>query len=330
MAAAPAGGFTSYLWLCFAVAKSRRSGAGSHRATYRPLQTRSAQTASGAASNKQLWLTVYAAGIVGLMFFPMPARWKTGVFFGQIPLLMGYVMAVSRLRMWTYGLGRDGKTDRALEMDRRWKWVPGYGPSLEGTILFNAGRYREAQEFIRPAAFDAEGKPRLGSTELYTYALALNNDGRFAEAQSLLEASIPVAAKPDGFRVALATNLLEQGKDPERARELLETAMATPPVQSSSYGEQSDAATRMARYAWALASCGRKQEAAAQAQAAIEHGAGLKDSDMAGIHYFAGEAWKAAGETAKARVAFEESLRLKPDGVTAIASKKGPAKLVAA
>lgn len=308
---------------------SRRSAAGSHRDTYRPVQAGAVQTASSRTPNKQFWPAIYGTGIVGLMLLPMPSQWKTGVFFAQIPLLMVYVKAVSFLKMRAYRLGHDGHTERALELERRWRWLPFYGSSLAGSILFNAGRYREAQEFIKPTAFDAEGKPRLGTPEIYTYALALGNDGRLAEAQPLLEASIPVAAKPDGFRVALATNLLEQGKDPERARALLEEAMATPIAQSTAYGQQADEAKRIARYAWALASCGRKQEIATQVQAALVHGAGLKDSDLAGIHYFAGEAWKAAGETAKARAAFQESLRLMPDGVTAIASKKGLAELVA-
>ena len=128
-------------------------------------------------------------------------------------------------------------------------------------------------------------------------------------------------------RVALATNLLEQNKDPERSRELLEQAMATPARQSTAYGQRSDEAKRAARYAWALASCGRKKDAETQIDAALSKALGLKDSDLAGVHYFIGEAWKACGATNKAREALQQAIRLRPEGVTAIGAKKALAKL---
>lgn len=237
-------------------------------------------------------------------------------------LFVAYSVAVARLRMWIYKIGHDGDTERALQLDRRWDWIPGYGRSLKGILFFNAGRYREAIEFVAPLAFDLQGNPRLATVDLYVYALALGNDGRLAEAEPFLENSIPVSRKPDSFRVALATNLLEQKKDPERARELLEQAMASPPRQSTSYGQQADTAKRTARYAWALATCGRKQEAEQQIRIALGQGNGLMDSDLADTHYFAGEALKAAGANVQAREAFNESIRLMPTGVSAIASKK--------
>jgi hypothetical protein len=305
---------------------SGRPAAGQHHELHHLAGPTASKPLVNPERRKKLWLGVYSTCIVALMMLPISSQWKTGIFFGQIPALLIYSLAIGRLKMWTYRVGHDGDTDRALELNRRFAWIPGYGNSLEGTILFNAGRYREAQEFLKPFAFDFAGKPRLATTELYTYALALGNDGRLKEAQPLLEASIPVAEKPGTFRVALATNLLEQEKDPERARELLEQAMTVPP-QSTAYGQRSDQAKRTARYAWALASCGRKTEADAKIQQALTESEGLRPRDLAGVYYFVGESWRAAGQIASARRSFQEALKLAPDGVIAIGAKKGLVKL---
>jgi hypothetical protein len=306
---------------------SRGSTSGQSPSPHLPAHPRAARSPESAERRKKIWLGIYSTWLAALFVLPIPSQWKSAVFFGQVPVLLIYLVAVGRLRMWTYHVGHDGDTDRALSLNRRFAWIPGFGNSLEGVILFNAGRYREAQEFLKVSAFDSQGKPRLGTTELYIYSLALGNDGRLAEAQPFLEASIPVAKQPDGFRVALATNLLEQEKDPERARELLEQAIATPQRQSTAYGQHSDDAKRTARYAWALASCGRKADAQTQITQALVQAEGLRPADLAGVHYFVGESWKASGQNSNARTSFQEALRLAPGGVIGIAAKKGLAKL---
>jgi tetratricopeptide (TPR) repeat protein len=138
---------------------------------------------------------------------------------------------------------------------------------------------------------------------------------------------VQVPQKTAGFHVALATCLLGQKKDAERARELLELALATPGTQSSGYGQLSDHLARLARYAWALAACGRRDEAEAQLKKAFAGSTGLRDRDLAGLHYFAGEAWRSLREWKKARAAFDEAMRLSPDGPGSTGSKKALAKM---
>jgi tetratricopeptide (TPR) repeat protein len=212
-------------------------------------------------------------------------------------------------------------------MDRRLSRIPGYGTPLEGTILFNAGRYAEARAFMKPFAFDEQGQPKLTGMGIYTYALALENDGMEAEAQKLLEAAVQVPQRTAGFHVALATCLLTQKKEAQRACELMETALATKDLQGTGYGRNADYVRRLGRYAWALAACGRRQEAEAKIQEALAGSNGLKARDLAGVHYFAGEAWRSLGEWKKARAAFDETLRLSPDGSGAIEAKKALAKM---
>jgi hypothetical protein len=265
--------------------------------------------------------------IMAVMISPVRREIKTAVFFAPIGILIVWGVALTKLRRWTYGLARQGEFDRAIQMDRRLARIPGYGTPLEGPILFNAGRYPEARAVVKPFAFDEQGQPRLTSTELYTYALALENDGLEAEAQKLLEAAVQVPQRTAGFHVALATCLLSQKKDANRACELMEQALAAGDQQVSSYGRNSDHAMRLGRYAWALAACGRRQEAEARLQEAFAGSAALKDRDLAGVQYFAGEAWRALGEWKKAWAAFDEALRLSPDGSAATSTRKALAKM---
>jgi hypothetical protein len=271
------------------------------------------------------WIIITIVVIV--MISHVPSQVKTIVFFAPIGIFIVGAIALSKLKMWIYGLERQGEFDRAIQMDRRFSRIPGYGTPLEGTLLFNAGRYAEARASIKPYAFDEQGNPKLTGLGIYTYALALENDGMEAEAQKLLEAAVQVPQHTAGFHVALATCLLTQKKDAQRACELMETALATKDLQSTGYGRNADYARRLGRYAWALAACGRRQEAEAKLQEAFAGSNELKPRDLAGVHYFAGEAWRSLGEWKKARAAFDETIRLNPDGSGATEAKKALAKM---
>ena len=132
-----------------------------------------------------------------------------------------YVSALSRLKRSVLQAKLEGRFDRALRLDRLARLIPGYGDPLEGSILFSSGRYPQAQEFLRPRAFDGQGKPRLQNRNLYLYAIALANDAREAEAQPLLEEAVRVPQKTGSLHVALAACLLSLEKEPERAKEPL-------------------------------------------------------------------------------------------------------------
>jgi hypothetical protein len=272
-------------------------------------------------------LSLYIAIIVLVVAAPVSKTAKEVVFWAGIGLPVVLLMVLARLRRWIYEVGHRGEYERALRLNRWFAWIPGYGGSLEGPILFNAGRYHEARSFLRALAFDAKGQPRLTSLELYTYALALGNDGQEAEAQKLLEAAVQVPQRTWGLHVALATSLLEQKKDAKRACDLMEQALANEQEPASGFGHKADHLRRLGRYAWALAACGRRTEAETKLQEAFAGSASLKDPDLAGVHYFAGEAWRAMGEWRKAREAFQEALRLSPKGVVAASVQKALARM---
>jgi hypothetical protein len=253
---------------------------------------------------------------------PQHAKVLLWVFPAQIVLLVLAAVAVAVLQQRVYRMGHRGETERALRLDQKCKWVPFYPAWLRGSILFSAARYREAREYLKPLAFDAHGNARLDSRELYLYTLCLTNDGREEEAQPLLEAVVDAQPENTTLTVALATCLLAQEKDPGRACALLEQSM------KSSFGlGAADRARRVGRYAWALASAGKRAEAEKQIEEALAAGAKLAPEDLAGVQYFVGEAWRALKQTSRARAAFDQAIALRPDGVTARSSQKALKKM---
>jgi tetratricopeptide (TPR) repeat protein len=295
------------------------------------IQARSLAPTAG-VPNRTNWLSkVVVWAVVALVMVailsPIPREFKTAAFFALIAILVIWGMALTKLKRRVYGLSMQGKFDEALQEDRRWSRIPGYGGSLAGMIYFNAGRYAEAQVLAKPFAFDEQGKPKVASTDFYVYSLALVNDGKEAEAQKLLEAAVAAPQRTAGFHVALATCLLSQKKDAARACELLEQAMATPNPPMPAYERKSDDMKRLGRYAWALAAAGRRAEAEAKIREAVAGSTSLKGRDLAGVHYFSGEAWRALGERKQARDAFNEAMRLSPEGPPATGSRKALARM---
>jgi tetratricopeptide (TPR) repeat protein len=276
-------------------------------------------------------LVILESLFIAFMTLPIRPAFKSAAFYGQFVVLIGGAVVVSLIKRKVYFLSKSGQFDRALRLNRMMLKVPGYGNSFEGVILFNAGRYSEARASLKPLAFDSNGKPKLASTDLYCYALASENDGHVQEAEELLRAALDTSPNEgthkDALKVALATCLLDQEKEAARACSLLEQAMATPRESGSSYGSRADDAHRVARYAWALASAGRRADAERTIQQAIDLSKGLKDYDVAGTQYFTGEAWRMLGKTDKARDAFQQALALSPQGVIALSVKKAQAKL---
>jgi tetratricopeptide (TPR) repeat protein len=273
------------------------------------------------------WWTKPAAQIptiVFLLVFFAPFQWLRLPW--RLAALVGVVLwslGLNRLKFWIYLQSRKGDHDRALRLNRICAWIPGYGTSYEGLILFDAGRNAEACQFLKPLVFDSAGQPRLESLELYVYCLALINDGYAAEAEPLLEAALRVKRPADSLEIALASCLLTQRKDAVRACLLIEKAMGTPELRISNSGRQADHAARVARFAWALGAAGRKDEAQSKIQEALAAAANLKSDDAASVQYFIGEAWEALGNTPNSRSAYQSAIELRPEGVTAVSARNG-------
>jgi tetratricopeptide (TPR) repeat protein len=226
-------------------------------------------------------------------------------------------------RRSTIGLALQARFEQALRWNRRLLWIPGYGGSLEGWILITAGRYIEAQDATRPGAFGKHGDPRLGSWQLYYYAMALSHQGNGTEAQELLEAALRLKPSIGRFYLGLADCLLEHDKDPDRARQLLDRMLTNWEEADYPSRTRAKASLRRGRYAWALARCEQRDDAIIQMREAAVESAKFLNYDQAWLQYYAGEAWRALGDTDKARTAFEAAIAVHPHGQVEQRTQKG-------
>jgi len=232
------------------------------------------------------------------------------------------VQLLVRLRGWIVGLAFRGRYDWAIWLNRMFYWAPGYGRSFEGWILAEAGRDHEAEEMLRPLAFDESGQPRITSKEFYFYTQSLSNGGEEAKAQLLFEAAIQVPQTLPYFHIGLVVCLLDQKKDVTRALELMEKVLSTWPESV-----RSKQAHRIALHAWALACCGRHEEAESRLQGALADSGEFESRDLAWLHFYAGKTWRSLGNPAKARASFQEATNCRPHGNVEVYVKRRLAEL---
>lgn len=222
----------------------------------------------------------------------------------------------------------EGKYEASLQWNKRMLRFPGFGGSVEGWILLEAGRYNEAEAATEPLAFDQHGNQRLMSWQLYYYAMALSHQGRGEEAYHLLGYTLQLKPRIGRFHLGLADCLLEHNRDPENARFMLDRILANWQEPSRPFRRRARQALHRARFAWALARCSRRDEAASQLLQTSAGSAEFIGRDQAWLRYYAGETWRALGDSGKAQAAFEEARALHPYGQVARRAVKGLAEVL--
>jgi tetratricopeptide (TPR) repeat protein len=144
--------------------------------------------------------------------------------------------------------------------------------------------------------------------------MALSHQGNGTEAQELLEAALRLNPPIGRFHLGLADCLLEQNRDPDRARQLLDRMLANWEEAENPSRTRAKSSLRRGRYAWALARCGLRDEAVIQIHEAVAESAKFLNYDQAWLQYYAGETWRALGDTDKARTSFEAAIAVHPHG----------------
>jgi hypothetical protein len=255
-----------------------------------------------------------------------PLYWGLRVALAGALLLIPASIVPGLLPVW---LVRHGRFNLALRLNRAFFWSLGNNPSTEGWILVMAGRYAEARAYLKPLAFDAKGHPRLHSQEFYLYSLALSIEGECAAAELLFEAAVNVPQDLGNFHFGLAENLLIQKKDSKRARQLVESVLTGYPASPRTKTGRANRVQLIAFYAWALAADGWREGAEEKLQEAIAGSTGIDGCGQAGTQLPVGHAWLALGNTAKAKEAFEQAVRLFPHGDIGLRARKELALLEA-
>ncbi len=243
---------------------------------------------------------------------------------GPVAVILLYPLPIMRMKRRAMNLATQGDYEGALRISKLWLRSKVYGRPFRGWIMLQAGRYTEALDLLREGAFDDKGRPLLTSANfyLYFYVLTLMGLERYVEAQELLEAATRVGQKRGYYKFSLAECLLSQGKDPDRARELIEQVISNLKKPSASK-EPVSMAHCVALRAWALASDGHSREAESILEEAFSESATFGKDDLAGLIELKGCTCLALGDKQKAREAFQQALALFPYGsIAKFAQKK--------
>jgi tetratricopeptide (TPR) repeat protein len=150
----------------------------------------------------------------------------------------------------------------------------------------------------------------------------------YSVAQPLLDAAVLASQKSgDYLRFSLAECLLSQNKEADRALDLVEQVRVNLNSKSHSKQDRLRLAQCNAISAWALAACGRREEAETRLQEAFAESDCFSKDDLAGLLNSKGSAWQALGDSERSRAAFQRALAVFPYGSIAVFARSELAKL---
>lgn len=246
--------------------------------------------------------------------------------FALVAIVVSSALGLSLLQLafvapfwWVFGALRRADYAAALRrVERLRRLQPGSAATgfLQGTVLLFAGRHAEAELCLR----ECLARGQLDAVVSQAVALeklgwALVEQGRYAEAIRIFEASLGLKAGRGGPYHGLAEVYLRQGIEPERALELAGRALE--------YGRQRFGVRAVDRYvvgemwanqAWALAMLGRHAEAEqALEQAFTRADRGFKPA-LAGLYYRAGQVTRLRGAGESAADRFRRACQVDPLG----------------
>jgi len=253
------------------------------------------------------------------------ARWTMSIVFVAGILL--YPLPIMYMKRKAARLATLGDYDGAMRISRRWLRSTVYRV-FNGWLLLRAGRFDEAKELLKDAAFDAKGRPQLKSEHFYFYVIALMNGNEYSEAQRLLEEALLLPPKKENYlRFSLAECLLSQKKESVRARDLVEQVLTDLKAKAQSEQGSLFLAQCMALHARALASCGNRERAQERLVDAFANSNSLANDELAGLLLLKGLTWRELGDVEKAQSAFQEVLEVFPYGDTALQARNELAEL---
>lgn len=263
------------------------------------------------------WFGPHHGGSLGWVFL---ATLIAGILLYPLPIMWMKRQAVASATVGDY--------DKALRISRKWLCTETYGRKFQGWIMLVAGRYTEALELLKDSAFDEKGRPLLKSQYLYYYAIALMSEEKYSEAQSLLESAILASQKGEDYlRFSLAECLLSQNKEANRALDLVGQVKVNLNRNSHSKCDRLRLAQCNAIGAWALAACGRREEAETRLQEAFAESDSFGKDELAGLLNSKGSVWQALGDSERSRAAFQQALAVFPYGSIAMFARRELAKL---
>lgn len=196
----------------------------------------------------------------------------------------------------------------------------------EYEILKYAGRWQAAEEIIKQAISLGQRQkapPANQALALQGYGAVLLAEGRYDEAQRVLESSIQLRPEGSGSYLRLAELYLKQGINGERALELANKAIEN---KGKSLLLRLAARWNWAEFysirAWALAACDRHAEAEAEFERAFKIAGNFKP-ELAMAHYRAARATDLRGDSAAVSEHLGRAVALDPHGAAGHLASQG-------
>jgi tetratricopeptide (TPR) repeat protein len=253
--------------------------------------------------------------ILIVSFFAMPWARRDSIFWvGVVALFQLYFVGRYYLVHWIWASVRHAQYAAALRRQKICSWFPGFPKALEGEILFESGRYDEAEKLLKNTAFDHAGSPRLSTPDLCAYAqvTAALGDARYAS--ELLNAAVLVPQRSGAVQMALAELLLETGRDVSRAKSLVQEVVQRWKPHGSKPFHKWLIAHRAAVLAWAHALSHEHTDAERELHWALANLEIVASRDIAYVQLLAGHTFLALGKPQEARNAFLEASKRDPHG----------------
>lgn len=267
-------------------------------------------------------LAIWLFNLVLLLTLPRVRGWSLFLF-----CVISLVMLMAWAHSGMQAASSAGRYGLALWLSNLMLLSPTERRKDRGWIFLAAGRFKEAQQALRPLAFDRDGKPNLTSYALYFYATALMDDGEEQAAEKLLEAAVQAPQETKVFHFGLADCLLTQGKDPERARRLAEEVRMDPLRRYTPDRQFYLRRQCVALEAWSLALEGRRESCMETLHSALDGCERLNARDLAGLLHLKGVTLAALGEREEARNALREALAKCSNGWAGVMVRRSLAEL---
>lgn len=230
------------------------------------------------------------------------------------------LMILMRPNEFSYWLAKREMYRLALLVNRFSYFTSTYIASVRGWILLEAGMFEEARTYTKRFAFDEKGQPLVGTWELYAYVQSLVIAREFEAADKLCESTARGDEPAEWLGIPWTNSLLKQKKNVERAREIIEKMLDE--EERSPTRSTNRLITGIAVHAWALAECGRADQAKARLEEVLTALPHFKRRDRAALGLTIAATWCALGDTPNAHLSLLEAARLHPSGYIGFAARR--------
>jgi tetratricopeptide (TPR) repeat protein len=197
-----------------------------------------------------------------------------------------------------------------------------------GTVLLFAGKYSEAESFLRQCLPEAMKANKFQAEVLTNLGYALMRQGRYDEATRMYEAVLKLNPMSGHGTSGLAEVYLFQGIEPQKALDIIVQFMKVTPKRR--VRDKSTWGAIRGDEAWALALLGRYNDAREAIGLAFEMTDKSFNPGVASLRYKEGKVFQIHGDPGRATKSFSQAIQLDPDGAMGQLARQALAEMKSA